>query len=209
MFTFFFIERFAHILIPLTRNPVLVSETLHTAIAVIFALLLTTQGFFVTYRRPTLKNLNILIRDLPEEFDGFSIALITDIHIGPTVGKNRVTEIVQLINQVQPDVVGIAGDLVDGYIEYLGKRAKPLLDLRSRYGTFIALGNHEYFHENVDNWIRFFKDDLNLTTLVNSGVVFEKGGKKLCFAGVDDLYTETIHFKGLDTVTAEQYYRDF
>jgi predicted MPP superfamily phosphohydrolase len=196
LFTFFFIERFSHILVPLTKNPVLTSETLHTSIAVIFALLLTFQGFFVTNRRPTLKNLNILIRDLPEEFDGFSIALVTDIHIGPTVGKSRMTDIVQVINQVQPDVVAIAGDLVDGYVDLIGKRAKPLKDLRSRYGNFVALGNHEFFHEKVDNWIRFFKDELNLTTLVNAGVVFEKGGKKICFAGVDDLYTETIHVEG-------------
>jgi predicted MPP superfamily phosphohydrolase len=113
--------------------------------------------------------------------------------LGPSVGKSRVAEIVQVINQVQPDVVGIVGDLVDGYVDYIGKRAKPLADLRSRYGNFVALGNHEYFHEKVENWIKFFKDDLNLTTLVNEGVIFEKDGKKLCFAGVDDLYTET-HF---------------
>jgi predicted MPP superfamily phosphohydrolase len=196
MFTFFFIERFAHLLIPYSKNPVLTSETLHTSIAVIFALLLTLQGFISTYREPTVKTLNILIRDLPKELDGFSLALITDIHIGPSVGKSRVAEIVEVINQIKPDVVGIAGDLVDGYVDYLRPRAKPLADIQSKFGTFVALGNHEFFHEKVDNWIKFFKDELNMTTLVNSGVVLEKDGKEICFAGVDDIYTETINFEG-------------
>uniref|UniRef100_A0A914Y410 Calcineurin-like phosphoesterase domain-containing protein n=1 Tax=Panagrolaimus superbus TaxID=310955 RepID=A0A914Y410_9BILA len=204
LFTFFFIERFAHLLLPLSRNPLLISETLHTSIAVILALILTVQGFISTYRPPIVKNLNVFIRDLPEELDGFSLALVTDIHIGPSVGKSRVSEIVQAINQIQPDVVGIAGDLVDGYVDYLRPRAKPLADIRSRFGAFVALGNHEFFHENVDNWIKFFKDELNLTTLVNSAVILEKGGKQLCFAGVDDLYTETINVEGhtLDPVKA-------
>uniref|UniRef100_A0AC34G2G3 Calcineurin-like phosphoesterase domain-containing protein n=1 Tax=Panagrolaimus sp. ES5 TaxID=591445 RepID=A0AC34G2G3_9BILA len=245
IFTFFFIERFAHLLVPLSRNPLLISETLHTSIAVILALLLTVQGFISTYRPPIVKNLNVFIRDLPHELDGFSVALITallltvqgfistyrppivknlnvfirdlpyeldgfsvalitDIHIGPSVGKSRVAEIVEVINGIQPDVVGIAGDLVDGYVDYLRPRAKPLADIRSRFGAFVALGNHEFFHEKADNWIKFFKDELNLTTLVNSAVILEKGGKQLCFSAVNDLYTETINVEGhtLDPVKA-------
>uniref|UniRef100_A0AC34FAG2 Calcineurin-like phosphoesterase domain-containing protein n=1 Tax=Panagrolaimus sp. ES5 TaxID=591445 RepID=A0AC34FAG2_9BILA len=202
---FFLIERVSNLLI--RRTPkfyILQSKTLHTVIAIGLALFLTLQGFISTLQRPTIKNLNLSIQNLPAEFENFTIALVSDIHTGPTVGRSRVEEIVEIVNQLDADVVTIAGDLVDGYVDYIGDRVLPIKNLKSKYGTFIALGNHEYIHENVDHWIKFFGSNLNATVLVNSGTVLKKDGKELCIAGVDDYFAETAQIEGhkMDTEKA-------
>ena len=143
-----------------------------------------------------MRNLNILIRDLPKEFEGFSIGLVVDIHTGPSVGKRRVAEIVDVVNEMRPDVIAIAGDLADGFVEYIGTRSKPLQNLRAPYGVYGTVGNHEYFYEKVDNWIKFFKNQLNVTNLINDGVVLRKDGKELCFAGLDDYFAEEADVEG-------------
>uniref|UniRef100_A0A7E4ZQL3 Metallophos domain-containing protein n=1 Tax=Panagrellus redivivus TaxID=6233 RepID=A0A7E4ZQL3_PANRE len=196
IFLLFFVEQIVHLIFPRMSHPLLKSESIHTIVAVMFALLLSIHGATITAKRPVLKTVNVGIHNLPPELDGFSIALITDVHIGPTVGTSRINEIVEVINEAQTDVVTISGDLVDGFVDFLRPRAMPLAKLRSRFGTYLALGNHEFFHESVDNWVRFFHDELNITTLGNTGVVLDKAGKKLCLAGVDDLYTESIHLNG-------------
>ena len=62
------------------------------------------------------------------------------LQIGPTVTRLRVEEIVRLTNTLNVDLVAIAGDLFDGKIEYLRKKAEPLADLRSKHGTFYVTG---------------------------------------------------------------------
>lgn len=77
---------------------------------------------------------------MPPSFEKFSISLITDIHIGPSVGQKRVKQIVDISNSLQPDVVTVVGDTVDGFLPYLSERALPLANLKSKYGTFAVTG---------------------------------------------------------------------
>uniref|UniRef100_A0AC35F3D5 Calcineurin-like phosphoesterase domain-containing protein n=1 Tax=Panagrolaimus sp. PS1159 TaxID=55785 RepID=A0AC35F3D5_9BILA len=196
LLAFFIIEKISRCIPPLRKNQIFTSETLHTILAISLAFLLTLEGFISTSQAPTVKNLNIGIKNLPKEFNGFSIALVSDIHVGPTVNIKRVEKIVETINKMEPDITTIVGDLVDGYVEYIGKRAKPLKNLKSRYGNFVALGNHDYLHENVEQWINFFKNDLNLTVLLNSGVIFNKMDSQICLAGVEDYITESMRVAG-------------
>uniref|UniRef100_A0AC34GSD6 Calcineurin-like phosphoesterase domain-containing protein n=1 Tax=Panagrolaimus sp. ES5 TaxID=591445 RepID=A0AC34GSD6_9BILA len=191
---FFLIERITNFL-P-TKIFILQSKTFHTLTAVGLAFLLTIQGHISTLQSPTLKHLNIAIKNLPVEFENFSVILVSDIHAGPTTGKKRVEEIVEVINNADGDVVAIAGDLVDGYVDYIGDRIRPLENIKSKYGTYVALGNHEYIHENVDHWIKFFRTSLNLTVLINSAVVINRGKEELCLVGVDDFFTASANVKG-------------
>lgn len=185
-----------HFTLPFLKTPILSSKTLHTSIALILGIALTAQGYISTRIEPTVKNLNILIKDLPTEFHGFSFVLISDIHTGPTVGKAKVAQIVQIVNDLKPDIITVVGDLSDGYIDYIGERTKPLKNLKAKYGKFGTLGNHEYFYDNVDEWIKFYRNELNLTMFINDGKVFERNGKKICLAGLDDYYTEGARFIG-------------
>uniref|UniRef100_A0A914Q360 Calcineurin-like phosphoesterase domain-containing protein n=1 Tax=Panagrolaimus davidi TaxID=227884 RepID=A0A914Q360_9BILA len=162
--------------------------------ALILGIALTAQGYIATRMEPTVKHLNLLVQDLPPEFHGFTIAFVSDIHTGPTVGKAKVALIVQIINDLNPDIITVVGDLSDGYISYIGDRLKPLKNLKAKHGKFGVLGNHEYFYEKADDWIKFYQKELNLTMFINDGKVFERNGKKLCLAGLDDYYTEGARF---------------
>lgn len=94
-------------------------------------------------------DVDVKVVNLPPQLDGLSIALITDVHIGPTVHSARVAEIVGRVNERRPDAVAIVGDLVDGFVYNLERNARPLKELRSKYGVFYATGNHEYYHDDV------------------------------------------------------------
>jgi uncharacterized protein len=109
--------------------------------------------------------------------DGFSLALLTDVHIGPTVSRGRVEQIVNAVNTHLPglDAVTVVGDLVDGFLSNLEQRAMPLQKLRSKWGVFFATGNHEYYHGDVDEWVEFFRRRLNMTVLRNQHFVVEVG----------------------------------
>ena len=70
--------------------------------------------------------------------DGFRIAVVSDIHLGPLRGRAHTERIVSMINATEPDLVAVVGDLVDGTVAELGSAAQPLQDLVSREGTFFG-----------------------------------------------------------------------
>uniref|UniRef100_A0AC34FT02 Calcineurin-like phosphoesterase domain-containing protein n=1 Tax=Panagrolaimus sp. ES5 TaxID=591445 RepID=A0AC34FT02_9BILA len=196
--------RALHSLVPIVRQPVFTSENFHTILALSLALFFTLEGFYSTTKKPTIKNLNIQIHGLPDEFDNFTIAMVSDIHAGPSVGKARVIEIVEIVNNLNPDAIAIVGDFVDGYIKNMANRIEPFKNLHAKYGVYGALGNHDYFFEPVDNWIKYFNEELKIKMLVNDAVVLKKGGKELCFAGTDDLLADflDVYGHGVDVAQA-------
>uniref|UniRef100_A0A915EQE8 Calcineurin-like phosphoesterase domain-containing protein n=1 Tax=Ditylenchus dipsaci TaxID=166011 RepID=A0A915EQE8_9BILA len=103
-----------------------------------FALILTAFGLIATQVAPTVQRSDVLIPGLPDNLNGFTIALVTDVHIGPTVGKDRVEQIVSLVNSLNADMIAIAGDLVDGFLKNLENRALPLASLNAKHGVFYA-----------------------------------------------------------------------
>ncbi|MEV0131235.1 metallophosphoesterase [Dactylosporangium sp. NPDC050688] len=101
---------------------------------------------------PVLKRVPIRLAKLPASMSGFKIALVSDIHLGPLLGKSHTERIVRIINSVGADVVAVVGDLVDGSVAELGPAAEPLQDLQARHGSFFVTGNHEYF-SGYQEWI--------------------------------------------------------
>lgn len=172
------------------------SSTFYTLIALILAILLTSYSVAVTRDVPTVQAVDIKIKDLPKGFDGFSIALLTDLHIGPTIGKQRVEDIVKIVNSLGVDSIAISGDLVDGFLDNIRHKAIPLENLNSKHGVFYSTGNHEYYHGDINPLMTFFKDELNLTVLHNENAVVQRGKDFICFAGVDDLKSNVLAYKG-------------
>jgi len=78
--------------------------------------------------------------------DELRIAFISDIHLGSICGAARVEKIVQNINALSPDLVLIAGDLLDAGIDAVSEKeqiAEAFQKLRTRYGVYACLGNHD------------------------------------------------------------------
>ena len=109
-------------------------------------------GVYQAMSAPALKRVPIRLGKLPASMDGFRIALVSDIHLGPLLGRSHTERIVRMINGVDADLVAVVGDLVDGSVAELGPAAEPLQDLRAKHGSFFVTGNHEYF-SGYQEWV--------------------------------------------------------
>ncbi len=152
-------------------------------LVVALTLLCTAVGFWLA-RRPRIMDVTVPIRSLPPALWGFVIAQISDVHVGPTIKRGFVAAVVDRVNRLQPDMVAVTGDMVDGSVEHLGVHMAPLADLRSRHGSFFVTGNHEYYSGEAA-WSREMTR-LGLTVLKNRHVVVDHDGAAVVIAGVTD-----------------------
>ncbi|MFD7619937.1 metallophosphoesterase [Streptomyces sp. NPDC059802] len=142
-------------------------------------------GTYGVLRGPRVKRITVPLAKLPRSAHGFRIAVVSDIHLGPILGRAHTRRIVDTINRTQPDLVAVVGDLVDGTVADLGPAAEPLARLSSRQGNFFVTGNHEYY-SGAAQWVDQVRE-LGLHPLENARV--EIGGFDL--AGVNDIAGES------------------
>jgi predicted MPP superfamily phosphohydrolase len=126
----------------------------------------------------------LAIPGLPSELVGFRIAQVSDLHVGESIGRKRVEEVVAGVNALEPDLVAITGDLVDGRPEELAAHVAPFLNLRARHGTFFVTGNHEYY-SGAEAWCRHFSG-LGMRVLDNEHVLLDHDGAQVAVVGVPD-----------------------
>lgn len=176
-------------------RPLVAYELLSRLIAVALAVVLVLAGLWVTLLPPVIRRVTIQIENLPKAQEGFTIALLSDIHIGPTVGRSKVRKIVDATNSLKPDLIAISGDLADGFVRNLDKAASPLKKLTAKYGTYFATGNHEYLHGNVNEWFQFLRK-AGILPLHNEHRKVVVGDSVICIAGVDDLYAKESRVPG-------------
>ncbi|HYW56588.1 MAG TPA: metallophosphoesterase [Polaromonas sp.] len=150
----------------------------------LLGLLMTVLGFINARRTAAVVPVDIPIAGLPADLHGFSIAQISDIHVGPTIKRGYLQSIVDVVNGLNVDMVAVTGDLVDGSVEELAQHVAPLGGLSSRHGTFFVTGNHEYY-AGAHAWITEL-ERLGLNVLMNEHVVLQHGEPVLALAGVAD-----------------------
>ena len=141
-------------------------------------------GLVGARRTPRVREVEVPIDGLPAALQGFTIAQISDLHVGPTVKAPFVRAVVERINALRPDAVAITGDLVDGRLQDLAPDVAPLAELRSRHGSFFVTGNHEYY-SGAAEWIAHLRQ-LGLTVLIDEHVVLQHEGAQMVMAGVAD-----------------------
>jgi uncharacterized protein len=146
----------------------------------------TTAGI-VGYGAAVARRIRVEHREVPLDrldpaFDGFTIAAVSDIHLGPLVDGADLAEIVAVVNAARPDVVALVGDLVDGSVAELAAYARPLRDLVAP--TYFVTGNHEYY-SGAGEWVDFLPT-LGVRVLRNERVEIRRGDAALDLAGCDD-----------------------
>ena len=129
------------------------------------------------------RNVKVPLRRLSPSMSGFRIAQLSDLHIGPTLGKDWLRDVVNHTNAANPDMIVITGDLVDGSVEQLRDQTAPLADLKAKHGVFFVTGNHEYY-SGADEWIAELTR-LGIRVLRNEHVAIG-GADGFDLAGVDD-----------------------
>ncbi len=147
-------------------------------------------GVWRARRHPAVVAVEVPIKNLPEELDGYRIVQISDLHLGPTLSGKFLSRVVKTVNELKADMVAVTGDLVDGSTVHLRKHVEPLTDLASRDGTFFVTGNHEYY-SGAEPWCRTIVE-LGLNVLNNAHAVITRGPSKLLVAGVTDYRAHTI-----------------
>ncbi len=128
-----------------------------------------------------VRRVRVPIAKLPEAGSGYSIVQITDVHVGPTIGRGFVDAVVRETNALSPDLIVITGDLVDGTVEQLRDLVEPLRGLRAQDGVFFVTGNHEYY-SGADSWLAHLRT-LGIRVLRNERVAIRD---LFDLAGVDD-----------------------
>jgi predicted MPP superfamily phosphohydrolase len=145
---------------------------------------ITLVGFFMARRVAPVVTVEVPLANLARELEGFTIAQISDIHVGATIKRNFVEAIVDRVNGLHADMVAITGDVVDGSVPDLARHTEPLARLASRHGTYFVTGNHEYY-SGAHEWIAELRR-LGARVLINEHVVLDHDGAALTVAGVTD-----------------------
>lgn len=151
---------------------------------VIAAVILTIGGLMVAWR-PVIVEQEIRIATLDSRLDGLRVALLSDIHIGPLVTRSFAERVVSMTNSLQPDLIAVAGDLVDGEPHVLESHVAPLAALQAPLGVFYVTGNHEYYWD-APGWIAQVAR-LGWVPLVDEYRLLSHAGASLVVAGVTDL----------------------
>ena len=134
---------------------------------------------------PEVKRLTIALPKLDPSLAGFRIAVVSDIHLGPILGRAHTERLVRMINETEPDLVAIVGDLADGSVADLGPAAEPLRDLVAAQGSFFVTGNHEYYSGHQE-WLAEV-DRLGVHPLRNELTTIGRGGATFDLAGINDV----------------------
>ncbi|MEH6792879.1 MAG: metallophosphoesterase [Rhodococcus sp. (in: high G+C Gram-positive bacteria)] len=134
---------------------------------------------------PRATNTDVALDRLPTEFDGVRVALVSDLHAGPSRGAGFVRKVVDSINAQNPDVVLLDGDLIDGTVALVGEDLEPLRDLDAPLGVFAVSGNHEFYAGDGGEWLDFWST-LGIDVLRNERTTITRGDAAIDIAGIND-----------------------
>lgn len=154
----------------------------------VLAVLLSGFGLQRARRTPPVREVRIPIQGLAPALEGLKIAQISDVHVGATIKRDFVERLVAQVNALEPDLIAVTGDLVDGPVGELLDHIEPLAGLESRLGKFFVTGNHEYY-AGCHPWLPEFRR-MGLRVLLNEHEVLRLDLRgqvaSLIVAGVTD-----------------------
>jgi len=166
---------------PALSSPHFMIATAGVPVVVAGSLLAMAIGAAAALRGPRIERVDIPIAGLHPDLDGLRVVQISDLHVGPNIGRRYVEKVVALSRSLNPDIVVLTGDIVDGPVARLAHDVAPLAELSPAY---FVLGNHDCY-AGAEPWMDHFRQ-LGMTVLVNSHTVLRKGAARLLIGGVVD-----------------------
>lgn len=136
-------------------------------------------------------------KKLPSVFDGFKIAQISDFHIGSFLTHpEKVEEVVELVNAQNPDLILFTGDFVNNVSPETDKFVSIVSKLKSKYGNYSILGNHDYGEyvpwdspkkkeENLKRLVSQ-QEEMGFKVLLNSNEKIQIGPEFITLIGVEN-----------------------
>lgn len=130
-----------------------------------------------------LEEVVVKVPNWPKALEGYTIAQVSDVHVGPFVGDRELDEGFELVRRAKPDLVVATGDLVDADAPYVLELAKHMLKVGARDGAFAILGNHDHYAGPDD--VLDIATRAGLRILNNESVIIRDG---FALVGLDDLH---------------------
>jgi len=146
----------------ISQNYLFVKHITILAVIVIVSIIVTAG--YINTRVFFIKTLNLQLRKGSGNLNELNAVLISDVHLSPINNGAHLTKIVNKVNELHPDIIFIAGDLVDDNAKILEERniGSALRDFKSKYGVYAITGNHEFIN-GIDGCVKYMKDyGLNL-----------------------------------------------
>ncbi|MCP4006693.1 MAG: metallophosphoesterase [bacterium] len=144
----------------------------------------TLAGLASGLAPPLLERVEISLERWPQSFNGYRVVQISDIHIGPLLGRRFASYLVERCNALDPDLIVVTGDLVDGAVRHLEDEVAPFADLRARQGVYFVTGNHDHY-SHAASWVECV-ERFGFIPLRNRHVTLGEGEARFVLAGVDD-----------------------
>ncbi|XP_022523099.2 transmembrane protein with metallophosphoesterase domain [Astyanax mexicanus] len=169
-----------------------------TVLALLVTAVLAVYGLLNAAQPPQVVEVEVPVEKLPPSLDRLRLVLLSDIHLGPTLGRSKLLQFVTMVNQLEPDVVVIVGDLTDSQVSRLRGAAEPLGLIQARLGSYFATGNHDYYTADVENWFEFLRLK-GIEPLHNSFTRISRPDQNrdwICLAGIDDLEASLLRYPG-------------
>lgn len=162
-------------------------KTPHPVIALVIFLFIVLLQVYGTWnaRNPVIKQYQLTLDKKSSKLETLQVVMVSDIHLGWIVGLDRLNLLVNDINALHPDIVLLAGDVIDEGVDLTAEAGIPqaFRRLESRYGTFAVPGNHEYISRQVYR-VGQYLDDAGVTVLRDRWIMLDDS---LYLVGRDDL----------------------
>src|SRR5947207_15134864 len=124
------------------------------------------------------------VRELPEGFEGFRIAQVSDVHHGRLVPIEEVRRVVELANAARADLIALTGDYTTQFRQYVEPCAEALSELSAPEGVWAVLGNHDHNTDGPGTRRALARRGINVLT--NENTLLRRGADVLQLAGADD-----------------------
>jgi uncharacterized protein len=154
----------------------------------IIGLCLFLYAYFVEPTWIEVNTIDLQLPHLAQEFNGYKIVQISDIHVDKQMSTKRLIRLFKLVNQQQPDLIALTGDYASkGFEEFIPKLA-TLSQLKAKDKTVAVLGNHDYASYTHNQATKDILQQTNILTLANTVYSLKRGDAMLHIAGVDDVW---------------------
>ncbi len=162
-------------------------------------LALGVYAVFVRSRRIAIRRVEVPLPELPRAFDGYTIAHLSDIHVGSLFRGRELSALVRRINREGPDLAALTGDYVTTGNRFHREVAEALGGLRAKDGIVAVLGNHDNFGEREPLLSSFLERDVRVLANARHPIArraADGSNAVLEIVGIDDVYTRRADVEG-------------
>jgi predicted MPP superfamily phosphohydrolase len=142
-------------------------------------------GYVQAMQPPKIRRVEVPILGLNQALEDFTIVQISDLHINSMTSMSSLEQLVLQVNELNPNLIAITGDLVDGSVKDLLPKVEVFEKLNPRNCVCFVTGNHEYYSGDLQNWLKVF-NKMNWCVLMNDNVFIQRNEAKLAVVGIPD-----------------------